>query len=217
MTKKLKLTGGLLWSIIGTILVLLFIGGCTTYNGMITAEETVDQSWANVQSSYQRRLDLIPNLVQTVKGYAKHESGTLEGVTAQRTGNAVADVEKAQQNLENATDAVKSFNGPDSQTPTASQYSNLDNAYRIYINAVHEAYPDLKANQNFLDLQVQLEGTENRINTERNRYNSAVKEYNVKIRRFPNNIFAGIFGFDTKQPFAAEQGAQNAPAVDFND
>jgi LemA protein len=197
------------------VVVLLFAGGCSTYNGMVTAEETVNKAWANVQSSYQRRLDLIPNLVETVKGYAKHESSTYENVTAARAG-ASKTVEKAGEDLLSAKDAVSSFNGPDSSAPTAEQYSNLDKAYGIYINAVHEAYPQLMANENFLDLQKQLEGTENRINTERNRYNEEVQTYNVKIRRFPANIFAGIFGFDTKQMFAADQGAQNAPKVSFD-
>ena len=206
------------WIIIAAVallVVLLFAGGCSTYNGMVTAEESVNKSWANVQSSYQRRLDLIPNLVETVKGYAKHESSTYENVTAARAG-AAKTVEQAGEDLISAKDAVSSFNGPDSSSPTAEQYSNLDKAYGIYINAVHEAYPQLMANENFLDLQKQLEGTENRINTERNRYNEEVQTYNVKIRKFPANIFAGIFGFSTKQMFAADQGAQNAPKVSFD-
>lgn len=201
------------WISIGAVvLILLLMGGCT-YNGMVTEEESVNKSWANVQSSYQRRLDLIPNLVNTVKGYATHEKSTLEGVTAQRTGNAAVD--KAGDELLAAQEAVTGFNGPDSKTPTPEQYQNLDRAYGLYINAVHEAYPQLMANENFLDLQKQLEGTENRINTERNRYNEAVNTYNVKIRRFPNNIFAGLFGFDAKAPFAADAAAQKAPTVTF--
>jgi LemA protein len=206
------------WIIIAAVafvVVLLFAGGCSTYNGMVTAEESVNKSWANVQSSYQRRLDLIPNLVETVKGYAKHESSTFENVTAARTG-AAKTVEDAGNDLISAKDAVSSFNGPDSSTPTAEQYNKLDKAYGIYINAVHEAYPQLLANENFLDLQKQLEGTENRINTERNRYNEEVQTFNVKIRKFPANIFAGIFGFSTKQMFTADQGAQNAPKVSFD-
>jgi LemA protein len=196
------------------VIVLLFALGWSTYNGMVTAEETVNKSWANVQSSYQRRLDLIPNLVETVKGYAKHESSTYENIAATRSGAQA--VEKAGDELLSAKDAVSSFNGPDSASPTAEQYSNLDKAYSVYINAVHEAYPQLMANENFLDLQKQLEGTENRINTERNRYNDEVQAYNVKIRKFPANIFAGMFGFSTKQMFTADQGAQNAPKVSFD-
>lgn len=202
--------------VIGLVVLFLLGGGCSAYNGMVQSEETVNQSWANVQSAYQRRLDLIPNLVETVKGYAKHESTTLTEVTAQRTGNLAPSVEKAGEELLEAKNAVGSFNGPDSSAPTAQSYRNLDNAYRLYINAVHEAYPDLKANENFMDLQKQLEGTENRINTERVRYNETVQQYNVKIRRFPNNIFAGMFGFSTKQMFAADEGAQNAPKVSFD-
>ena len=205
------------WIVVGAVIVLLLgMGGCT-YNGMVTEEETVDNTWANVQSSYQRRLDLIPNLVSTVKGYAKHEKSTLEGVTAQRSGRSAQAVEQAGNELTAAADAVQGFNGPDGTAPTAQQYQTLDRAYGLYINAVHEAYPQLMANENFLDLQKQLEGTENRINTERNRYNDAVKVYNVKIRRFPNNIFAGIFGFKTKQPFQADAAAAKAPTVDFED
>ncbi|MGM9827679.1 MAG: LemA family protein [Muribaculaceae bacterium] len=205
----------IIWSVIGSVVLIFLVGGCSTYNGMVNLDEEVDQSWANVQSSYQRRLDLIPNLVNTVKGYAAHEKSTLEGVTAQRTGTSAAAVDKAAQELLDAKNAVGQFNGPDSQAATPQQYQNLERAYGLYINAVHEAYPDLKANENFLGLQDELAGTENRINVERNRYNETVKKYNVKVRRFPNNIFAGLFGFDTKQPFAADQGAQNAPVVEF--
>jgi LemA protein len=196
------------------VIGLLFAQGCSTYNGMVTAEEAVNKSWANVQSSYQRRFDLIPNLVETVKGYAKHESSTYENIAATRSGAQA--VEKAGDELLSAKDAVSSFNGPDSSAPTAEQYSNLDKAYSVYINAVHEAYPQLMANENFLDLQKQLEGTENRINIERGRYNDEVQAYNMKIRRFPANIFAGIFGFSTKQMFTADQGAQNAVKVSFD-
>lgn len=206
-----------IWIVVGVVVVLLLgMGGCT-YNGMVTEEETVDQTWANVQSAYQRRLDLIPNLVSTVKGYAKHEKSTLEGVTAERSGRSAAAVEKAGEELTAAANSVQGFQGPDATAPTAQQYQALDRAYGLYINAVHEAYPQLMANENFLDLQKQLEGTENRINTERNRYNEAVKVYNVKVRRFPNNIFAGIFGFGTKQPFQADAAAATAPTVDFGE
>lgn len=203
----------IIWSVVGALALLFLVGGCSTYNSMVTLDEGLSQSWANVQSSYQRRLDLIPNLVNTVKGYAEHEKSTLEGVTSQRTGNAA--VEKAGQELLDAQKAASATYGPNAQAVTPAQYQNLDRAYGVYINAVHEAYPSLKANENFLSLQDELAGTENRINTERNRYNEAVKAYNVKVRRFPNNIFAGLFGFDAKQPFAASAEAQNAPSVEF--
>lgn len=205
----------IIWSVIGVVAIIFLVGGCSSYNGMVSLDEGVNQSWANVQSAYQRRLDLIPNLVGTVKGYAAHEKSTLEGVTGQRTGVSASQVDKAAQELIDAKDAVNTFNGPDSKASTPQQYQDLEKAYSVYVNAVHEAYPDLKANENFLSLQDELAGTENRINVERNRYNEAVKEYNVKIRRFPSNIFAGMFGFDAKQPFAADQGAQKAPTVEF--
>lgn len=201
--------------VLGIIVLALLVGGCSTYNGMVTLDEGVDQSWANVQSAYQRRMDLIPNLVNTVKGYASHEKSTLEGVTAQRTGVSAAAVDNAGKELIAARDAAGTFNGPDSKAPTPAQYQTMERAYARYMNLVVEAYPDLKANENFLSLQDELAGTENRINTERNRYNTAVRDYNIKIRRFPNNIFAGMFGFDTKQPFAADQGAEKAPTVEF--
>lgn len=206
----------IIWIVVGLFVVILCFGGCSSYNKMVTQEEAVNESWANVQASYQRRLDLIPNLVETVKGYAKHESTTLEGVTAQRTGNLAPAVQQAGDSLMAAKDAVASFSGPDAQGTTPGQYARLDRAYSLYINAVREAYPDLKANENFMDLQKQLEGTENRINTERVRYNKAVQTYNVYIRRFPNNLFAGIFGFDTKQMFQADQQAQQAVKVSFD-
>lgn len=201
--------------VLGVLVLVLLVGGCSSYNSMVTLDEGVDQSWANVQSAYQRRMDLIPNLVNTVKGYAAHEKSTLEGVTAQRTGVSAAQVDKAEQELIAAKDAVNSFNGPDSKAATPEQLANVDRAYGRYMNLVVEAYPDLKANENFLSLQDELAGTENRINTERNRYNTAVRHYNIKIRRFPAKIFAGLFGFDTKQPFAADQGAEKAPTVEF--
>jgi LemA protein len=196
------------------VFVLLLLIGGSTYNGMVKSEEEVNNSWANVQSAYQRRLDLIPNLVNTVKGYAKHEKETLQGVTDARTG--ASSVEKAGEELLAAKDQVSAFNGPDSQAPTADQYKNLDRALSVYVNAVHEAYPDLKANENFLDLQKQLEGTENRINTERERYNKTVTDYNIKIRTFPRNILAGYFGFGQKQQFQADAAAATAPPVSFD-
>lgn len=192
--------------LIGTIAVLaiLCFWGFGAYNSMVTQEETVDQSWANVQNQYQRRYDLIPNLVNTVKGYSEHESNTFIKVTEARAG------------LMEAQDNAKSVIDPQNNMAAFQEaQSKLKGALDIYVNAVHEAYPDLKANENFMNLQTQLEGTENRIATERKRYNDAVKDYNVKIRRFPATIVAGIAGFEKKEPFAAEEQAQTAPVVQF--
>lgn len=199
--------------VVGAVfLFLLLFGGCTacsTYNNMVPAEEEVDQAWANVENQYQRRADLIPNLVNTVKGYAAHESETLQAVTDARAG-----LTQALDNANSATSADVTTSEQAMQRFQQAQ-SNLKGALDIYVNAVREAYPDLKANTNFLGLQDQLEGTENRIATERTRYNEKVKAYNVMIRRFPSNIFAGMFGFSEKPMFQAEAGAQNAPKVEF--
>lgn len=191
------------------LLLLVGMGGCNSYNGMVSLDEEVNQTWANVENQYQRRADLIPNLVNTVKGYAEHESTTLQSVTNARAGltNAYNEAQEI-----SAQDAQSSAEGFDRYQ---SAQNKLKGALDIYVNAVREAYPDLKANQNFLDLQTQLEGTENRITTERTRYNDAVKAYNVKIRRFPANIFASMFGFDARQMFKAEEGADKAPKVEF--
>ena len=174
------------------------------YNSLVEKEQTVDQAWAQVENQYQRRADLIPNLVNTVKGYAQHESSTLESVTRARVG------------LTKAYDAAQ---GTEASPENIEQYqqaqSNLKGALDIYVNAVKEAYPDLKANTNFMDLQTQLEGTENRISTERMRYTEAVKDYNTSIKKFPTNIYAGWFGFKEKPQFKAEAGAQKAPTVEF--
>lgn len=174
------------------------------YNSLVEKQQDVDQAWAQVENQYQRRADLIPNLVNTVKGYAQHESSTLEAVTNARAG------------LTKAYDAAK---GAEATPENIEQYqqaqSNLKGALDVYVNAVKEAYPDLKANTNFIDLQTQLEGTENRISTERMRYTEAVKEYNTAIKKFPTNIYAGWFGFKEKPQFKAEAGAQKAPTVEF--
>lgn len=174
------------------------------YNSLVEKEQTVDQAWAQVENQYQRRADLIPNLVNTVKGYAQHESSTLESMTRARAG------------LTKAYDAAQ---GTEASPENIEQYqqaqSNLKGALDIYVNAVKEAYPDLKANTNFMDLQTQLEGTENRISTERMRYTEAVKDYNTSIKKFPTNIYAGWFGFKEKPQFKAEAGAQKAPTVEF--
>lgn len=195
--------------IVGVVVLILCGGACSSYNSMIEKEQAVEQTWAQVENQYQRRADLIPNLVNTVKGYAAHESTTLQSVTDARVG-----LSKAYNDAQaiNANEAQASQNKLNSYQQAQSA---LKGALDIYVNAVREAYPDLKANSNFQDLQTQLEGTENRISTERQRYTEAVKEYNTKIKKFPGNIFAGIFGFDAKPQFEAEAGAEKAPVVEF--
>ena len=183
------------------IVILLFAGGCSSYNGMVDADQAVSKQWGQVESQYQRRSDLIPNLVSTVKGYAAHESGTLEKVTEARA--------KAGSITLTADELT-----PENMARFQAQ-NELSGALKSLL-AVSEAYPDLKANENFLDLQKQLEGTENRIATERMRFNEAVEKYNLKVLRFPGNIWAGIFGFDRKDMFKADEGAQNAPKVSFD-
>ena len=173
----------------------------SAYNGMVASQEGVETAWAQVENVYQRRADLIPNLVNTVKGYAKHEQETLEKVI-----NARANATSVKIDPSNMTEAdLKKFQ--DAQGELSSALSRLI--------AVSEAYPDLKANQNFLELQKQLEGTENRISRERQKFNKAAQDYNTQIRTFPNNILAGIFGFDRKPYFEAQAGADKAPKVDF--
>lgn len=191
------------------VLILLFCGfGCSNYNGFVTLEQNVEKAWADVQTQYQRRFDLIPNLVETVKGYAAHESSTLQNVTNARAGMAPIDTTGVMQA------ANKALNAPNEQA-YAEAMRQLSSQFSIYVNAVHEAYPDLKASDQFKDLQVQLEGTENRIAVSRSNYTEAIKNYNLKIKRFPGNIFAGLFGFSEKAQFEAEAQAQSAPKVQF--
>lgn len=212
----MKKSTKIILAVIGAIVVgaiAITAAGISQRNKMVTLENQVNNSWANVESSYQRRMDLIPNLVSTVKGYAKHEQTTLTDVTAMRGGQQV---EKAGQKLEAAGRAAATHNGPDAQAVSPERYQQLDRAFNMYINAVHEAYPQLMANENFMDLQKQLEGTENRINTERNRYNEAVTAYNTYVRTFPQNIVANICGFSTKAFFKADAGAAVAPTVSFD-
>ncbi len=190
-------------SLIAMIAAVVIIGGwaMSAYNGMVGVEEEATTALANVQSAYQRRADLIPNLVETVKGYASHEKETLEGVISARS--------KATQITLDPTNLT-----PEKLQEYQKAQGELGSALGKLI-AIQENYPDLKANENFRDLQVQLEGTENRINEARNKYNTAVQAYNVKIRRFPNSLLSGIFGFDRMQKFEAEAGAQSAPQVKF--
>lgn len=184
------------------VLILIMVGGTlTTYNGLIAKDEAVATAWGNIQSQYQRRADLIPNLVSTVKGYAKHESETLESVMAARA--------KATQITINSDNLT-----PEKLKQYQAAQGELSQALGRLM-AVSENYPNLKANENFSELQAQLEGTENRINESRQIYNSAVQTYNVSVRRFPANIVAGMFGFDKKNQFEAEAGAEKAPKVEF--
>ena len=189
--------------IIAIAAIAVFLVGCgaTKYNAMVNQEEEVSKAWNNVETQYQRRADLIPNLVNTVKGYAAHEKSTFEAVIAARAKATQVTV-----NPENMT--------PEKLQQYQAAQGEITSALGRQI-AISENYPDLKANENFQELQAQLEGTENRINESRNKFNAAVKTYNVTVRTFPTNIFANIFGFDKKNGFEAEAGASKAPTVEF--
>lgn len=180
------------------------ISGIGMYNGLVSLQEDVNEKWAQVQNVYQRRADLVPNLVNTVKGYAVHEKSTLESVIQARA-SATQISAGAMNNILNDPQALQKFDA--AQGGLTSALSKL--------MVVVEQYPDLKANQNFLALQSQLEGTENRITVERMRFNESAKAYNVKIRQFPSSIFAKLFGFEKKAMFEAQEAAQTAPKVEF--
>ncbi|MCR4604092.1 MAG: LemA family protein [Prevotella sp.] len=187
--------------IIGIVAVVLILWGISAYNGMVKVEEQATTEWAKVQSAYQRRADLIPNLVNVVKGYASHEKETLEGVI-----NARAKATQVTVDPKNLTpEKMKEFQ--DAQGELSQALGRL--------MVIQEQYPELKANKNFKDLQVQLESTENRINEARNSFNDAVQTYNTKVRKFPNSLLAGIFGFDKMSKFEADAAAQKAPEVQF--
>jgi hypothetical protein len=183
------------------LLVIIIGYGISINNKMVNADEAVMSQWAKVENQYQRRADLIPNLVNTVKGYASHEKETLDAVVNARA--------KATQ----VTISPDNLNEASLQKYQAAQGELSQALGRLLM--VTENYPDLKANQNFLELQAQLEGTENRISTERTRYTDMVRDYNAMIRRFPASIIAGIGGFDKKPQFTAEAGAEKAPEVKF--
>ena len=168
---------------------------------MVTEDENVQTAWAQVENVYQRRADLIPNLVATVKGYAEHESSTLENVVAARAKATQMTIDP--ENL--SAEAIAKFNEAQGELSTALG--------RLLL--IQENYPDLKANQQFSELQAQLEGTENRIATERMKFNEAAKTYNTLIRKFPDNIIASVFGFEKKGYFEAQAGAETAPKVEF--
>ncbi len=195
--------------IILAIVAFLALNAWSTYNSFVTIDQDVEAQWGKVQVQYQRRMDLIPNLVRTVQGYAAHESETYENVTRARAGLDAA---------MNAAGADSASAVPASETDFQrynSAQDGLNRALSIYVNAVREAYPDLKADTQFLSLQDQLEGTENRIATERGRYTEIVRDYNVRVRKFPANIWAGLFGYHAKPQFAADEAAATAPTVQF--
>lgn len=183
------------------VIILGFFWGISAYNGLVSKQENVNSQWGNVQSQYQRRSDLIPNLVATVKGYATHESSTLEAVVAARA--------KATQISIDPKDLT-----PEKMQQFQASQGQVSSALGKLL-MITENYPDLKANQNFLELQAQLEGTENRISVERNRFNDLAKEFNVSILRFPRSIIASMFGFTKKPYFEAEKGSDVAPTVKF--
>ena len=194
MTKKTLI-------IIGVIAVIAMMA-ISAYNGMVSSQEKATQAWADVQATYQRRADLIPNLVNTVKAYAKHEKETFEAVV-----NARAKATQMNIDISNATpEQIKQFQ--QAQGELSSALTKL--------MAISENYPELKANENFKALQDQLEGSENRINEARQKYNKAVTEYNTNIRSFPKSLFAGMFGFHQMDKYEADASAQSAPTVNFD-
>ena len=200
----MKGTRNLTLLIVGGIVLILFVWGCGGYNGLVKQDEAVKNKWNDVQSSYQRRADLIPNLVATVKGAAEFEKETYTQVALARAGQ-----------LKQAVNVpVDSLNTQRMQQIQRASKDAMD-AARMAINVAVERYPDLKATGNFSNLQTQLEGTENRINVARNDFNGSVNTYNTKVRSFPTNIFARIMGFKPRSGFAAEAGSEKAPEVKF--
>ena len=187
--------------IVLVIVAVVAIWGITGYNRLVKADEALNTAWSNVENQYQRRADLIPNLVNTVKGYAEHEKETLDAVVAARTRATQVTVD-----AENLT------------PEKLQEYQKIQNEVGAALGrllAVAEAYPDLKANTNFLELQAQLEGTENRISVERRNFNEAAKSYNTSMRTFPRSILAGMFGFEKRPYFEAQQGVETVPVVQF--
>lgn len=196
MSKKL-ITG----IVVAVVVVGLLFAVIGMYNSMVQKDENVKTAWSQVENQYQRRADLIPNLVNTVKGYASHEKETLTGVIEARAKASKTEINAEQLSPE----AMEKFQAAQGELSQALS--------RLMV--VVERYPDLKANQNFLELQAQLEGTENRISVERKRFNETARGYNTYIRSFPKNFFASMFGFSQKPYFAAEAGSEKAPNVEF--
>ena len=174
---------------VAVLLVLWFVGA---YNGLVRSDETVNERWANVETQYQRRADLIPNLVATVRQYTDYEGELLRDVTEARSA------------------WTQALSGPIDERVAAAQ--NMDSAIARLLVTV-EAYPNLRANENYLNLQDELAGTENRVSYARQEFNAAVRDFNTKVRRFPSNVVANMFGFERKTPFEAQEGAENAPDV----
>lgn len=196
MNKKL-----IIWGILGIVILILIISPFRMYNGLVSAEEGVNSQWANVETAYQRRADLIPNLVNTVKGVANFEQQTLTAVVEARAQATQVKVDPTK--LDEAS--MQKFQ--QAQDKLGSSLSKL--------LLVVEKYPELKATQNFLELQSQIEGSENRISVERNKFNEVAKTYNTNIRKFPRNIVAGMFGFEKKAYFKSSEGSEKAPEVKF--
>lgn len=191
----------IVFGVIGVVLLLIVVGSCNGYNKLVTLDESVKTSWNQVETQYQRRADLIPNLVSTVKGAAKFEQSTLTAVIEARASASKITIDPDKLNPEN----IEKYQAAQSQITQALGK----------LMVLTENYPELKATQQFSDLSAQLEGTENRITVARKDFNDAVQAYNVKVRSFPNNLTAGIFGFAPKAGFKADAGAQNAPKVEF--
>ncbi len=200
MTPQMKKL--LTWGIFFFLLLMIVFSGCGSYNSMVTKDENVTSQWHQVESEYQRRVDLVPNLVNTVQGYANFEKSTIVAVTEARA--SVGQVKIDANHLDEAS--LKNFQ---------QAQGNLGSAISRLL-VVAEQYPDLKANQNFLDLQAQLEGTENRIATSRKYFNDAAQDLNTYIRTFPRNIWAGMFGIQKRAYFEADEGASKAPMVKFD-
>lgn len=189
------------WLVVVAVVVVIGVFLYSAYNGFVTKDEAVKTAWSNVETQYQRRADLIPNLVNTVKGYAGHERSTLDAVVEARAQALSFQVSADELTPERLAEFQRA------QAQVGSALGRLI--------AVAENYPDLKANQNFLELQAQLEGTENRIAVARKEYNERVNSYNVAIRRFPSNLVAGMFGFEPQERFVASEGVEQAPVVSF--
>ena len=200
MTPQIK--NLIIWGGFAFVLLLIGFSGCGSYNSMVTMDEGVTGQWHNVEVAYQRRMDLIPNLVNTVQGYANFEKSTIVAVTEARA--SVGQVKIDPSHLDEAS--IKNFQ---------QAQGNLGSAISRLL-VVAEQYPDLKANTNFLDLQAQLEGTENRIANERRKFNDAAQELNTYIRTFPKNIWAGMFGIEKRAYFESDAGAEKAPVVKFD-